>query len=111
MVRQKEKRFYDQLGETPGLPKDLFPEIEKRIRREKTARKAIWSTAAALVVALGLTAAALLNNGANPGGSGDEEILDELSMAYEYMHGLDVENELDRYAISGVFVSDIDGSE
>jgi len=103
----KEKAFYDALGVVPGVPAGVLGNVERSVRRSGVKRRA--ALAACLLLAFIIPALVITQKlNTSVAYAEDNESMDELFYAFEYMSGsldgdylLDMEADADSGANAG----------
>jgi len=82
----KEKAFYDALGAVPGVPAGVLGSVERSVRRSGVKRRA--TLAACLLLAFIIPALVITQKlNTSVAYAEDNESMDELFYAFEYMSG------------------------
>ena len=92
-----ENDFYRELAGTPELPADIFPEIERKVRRRSAFRRSLYVLAASIPLAIAALTLSLHHssryNNVQP------EVASELQIIHDYLNGSDLESDLELYAV------------
>lgn len=94
-----EKEFFEELGRVPALPAETFDTIRGTIARRRNVARALYSLAATLVIALGMTFAFLARSDTAVAGAPAAEAASELQTVHDYLNGNDLDQELQVYAV------------
>jgi hypothetical protein len=93
----REKEFFEALGQVPELPEGLYQGIAGRIRQRTIVTRTFFAAAAMFVVALGITS--ILLTGQTGRNAGSYEVATELQNVHDYLNGNDLNEELKVYAV------------
>ncbi len=92
-----EQNFYRELADIPELPSDLFPAVDRTIRRRSSLRRAAWVIAASIPLVIGIltlsTKQPSRTNVVQP------EVASELQTIQDYLNSSDLESDLELYAV------------
>ncbi|MBD3316349.1 MAG: hypothetical protein GF344_11235 [Chitinivibrionales bacterium] len=98
-MSEREEKFYEELGDTPPVPRELYETIDRRIRAKRWNRRRMWAAAAALIITVGI-AMFRLSDQATPNRTAemDPTVANELENVAAYIHGTAIDSEIDMYA-------------
>lgn len=95
-----EKKFNDNLLNTPELPDDVYPQIQNKINKDKYLLRFIWAAAASLIVAIsGYVYIDQITEPSIQYSEFNQEIEDDLQSISEFLSGESIESEWEMYAI------------
>ena len=92
-----EQQFYQELGQLPGPPPELFTAINRKIRRQGIIFRTMLALAATVVLAVGTTGILLVHNRTDQNLSA--EVTDELQLIHSYLSGEDLDQVSQLYAM------------
>lgn len=92
-----EKDFYRELAEVPELPAEVYPLIERRVRRRSVVRNSLYVITASFILFIGTVT--LLTNKPSRTVDVQPEVATELQIIHDYLNSSDLEGDLDLYAV------------
>jgi hypothetical protein len=92
-----EQNFYRELADIPELPSDLFPAVDRTIRRRSSLRRAAWVIAASIPLVIGI----LTLSTKQPSRTSvvQPEVASELQTIQDYLNSSDLESDFELYAV------------
>ncbi|MBN1756977.1 MAG: hypothetical protein JW863_01585 [Chitinispirillaceae bacterium] len=92
-----ENNFYRELAGTPELPADIFPAIERTIRKRSAFRRSLYVIAASIPIAI--AAVTLSINQPSRYNNVQPEVASELQIIHDYLNSSDLDSDLKLYAV------------
>ena len=92
-----ENEFYRELAGTPELPADIFPAIERTIRKRSAFRRTLYVIAASIPIAI--AAVTLSINQSSRYNNVQPEVASELQIIHDYLNSSDLDSDLELYAV------------
>jgi len=92
-----ENALFRDLADVPEVPADVYPLIERKIRRRSLFRTTVYAMAASIIVGIGTVTIATRQP--SPSTDVQPEVASELQIIHDYLNSSDLEGDLDLYAV------------